>query len=304
MARKRGRFNKLRSEELIQSYAMIAISVIGLALFVIFPLAWVARYCLYSYGGSGTPLNFVGLKNFIRVFTDSARYWQAVKNTFIFAFGKLAVELPLALILASILARKLRGRSFFRSVFFLPSMLSVAVMGIVFYYLFGSYNGVVNEFITSLGGKRITWFADGTLAMIVLMITSIWQNFGINMLFFMTGLQSIPLEMYEAASIDGATSRQQFFHVTIPMLGPVTQMVVMNALLGSLKTTELVIVMTNGAPNGKTEVMMSYIYKLFFTTNTSSDYGYAAALMLVTAIILGIVTVVYLKATAKSSEIY
>jgi len=183
-------------------------------------------------------------------------------------------------------------------------MLSVAVMGIVFYYLFGSYNGVVNEIIRMLGGKRISWFSDGTLAMIVLMITSIWQNFGINMLFFMTGLQSIPIQMYEAASIDGANQRQQFFNITIPMLGPVTQMVVMNALLGSLKTTDLVLVMTNGAPNGKTEVMMSYIYKLFFTTNTSSDYGYAAALMLITAVILAIVTVIYLKATAKSSEIY
>jgi raffinose/stachyose/melibiose transport system permease protein len=304
MARKKARFSKLRREELLQSYAMISISVIGLALFVIFPLCWVARYCLYSYGGSGTPLNFVGLDNFLRVFTDSARYWQAVKNTFIFAIGKLAVELPLALVLAAILARKLRGRSFFRSVFFLPSMLSVAVMGIVFYYLFGSYNGVVNEFIKALGGSRISWFNDGVLAMMVLMITSIWQNFGINMLFFMTGLQSIPLEMYEAAAIDGARTKQQFFHITIPMLGPITQMVVMNALLGSLKTTDLVIVMTNGAPNGKTEVMMSYIYKLFFTSNTSSDYGYASALMLVTAVILGIVTIVYLKATAKSSEIY
>ena len=175
MARLIKRSNKLNRQELIQSYAMISVSVIGLALFVIFPLCWVARYCLYSYGGSGTPLNFVGLNNFVRAFTDSARYWQAVKNTFIFAFGKLAIELPLALVLASFLARKLRGRSFFRSVFFLPSMLSVAVMGIVFYYLFGSYNGVVNEFIRALGGKRISWFTDGTLAMLVLMITSVWQ---------------------------------------------------------------------------------------------------------------------------------
>jgi len=100
MARRRNKINKLQREEVIQSYAMISISVIGLILFVIFPLCWVARYCLYSYGGSGTPLKFVGLDNFARAFTDSARYWQAVKNTFIFAGGKLAVELPLALVLA------------------------------------------------------------------------------------------------------------------------------------------------------------------------------------------------------------
>jgi raffinose/stachyose/melibiose transport system permease protein len=186
-------------------------------------------------------------------------------------------------------------------------MLSVAVIGIVFFYLFGSFNGVINEMLVALGGKRISWFTNGTLAMIVLMITSIWQNFGINMLFFMTGLQSIPIELYESAAIDGASPTQQFFKITIPMLGPVTQMVVMNALLGSLKVTDLVLVMTNGAPNGKTEVMMSYIYKQFFSrvqSGTANNYGYASALCIITAAILGIITIIYLKMTKKSSEIY
>jgi len=177
----------------------------------------------------------------------------------------------------------------------------------VFFYLFGSYNGVVNEWISALGGQRIQWFGDGTLSMIVLMVTSIWQNFGINMLFFMTGLQSIPLEMNEAAAIDGASSWQQFFHITLPMLGPVTQMVVLNALLGSLKVTDLVLAMTNGAPNGKTEMMMSYTYKQFFSSiqsGTANNYGYAAALTIITACILGAITVIYLRVTRKGSELY
>lgn len=176
------------------------------------------------------------------------------------------------MVLAYILTSKIKGSDFFRTVYFMPSMLSVAVIGIVFYYLFGSYNGVVNEMLKLLGTKKISWFTDGVLAMIVLMITSIWQNFGINMLFFMTGLQSIPVELYESAAIDGANSTQRFFKITIPMLGPVTQMVVMNALLGSLKVTELVLVMTNGAPNGKTEVMMSYIYKQFYGSSDIDTY--------------------------------
>jgi raffinose/stachyose/melibiose transport system permease protein len=294
----------LRREEYIQSYLMVAVSTIGLVLFVLYPLGWVLKYCTYSYGGVGTPLRFVGLENFFRAFTDSPRYWQAVKNTFIFAFGKLLVEIPLALFLAAVLARKLYGSTFFRTIFFLPSMLSVAVMGIIFYYLFGSYNGVVNEFIRSLGGSRISWFTDGKRAMLVLMITSVWQNFGLNMIFFLTGLQSIPHEMYEAATIDGANERQQFFRITIPMLGPISQMVIMNALLGSLKLTDLVLVMTNGMPNGKTEVMMSYIYKLFFSDYASSDWGYASSLMLITAVMLGIVTITYLRMTKRNSELY
>lgn len=143
--------------------------------------------------------------------------------------------------------------------------------------------------------------------MVVLMIASIWQNFGINMLFFMTGLQSISPEMYEAASIDGASNTRQFLNITIPLLGPVLQMVLMNAILGSLKVTDLVLTLTNGNPSGKTEVMMTYIYKQFFGQGggaSGKDYGYGAALTVVTAVILGIVTIIYLRATKKSSDIY
>jgi raffinose/stachyose/melibiose transport system permease protein len=284
---------------------MILPSMVGLGMFVIYPLVWVIRYCLYSYTGVGTA-RFVGLENFVRLFANSPRYWQSVGNTFVFALGKLAVELSLALVCAVLLSGKLRGRSFFRTVYFLPSMLSVAVMGIMFYYLFGSYNGVVNEVIRFFGGGRISWFTDPVLAMVVLMITSIWQNFGLNMLFFMTGLQSISPEMYEAAAIDGVNGRQQFFRITIPMLGPVMQMVVMNALLGSLKVTDLVLVMTDGRPDGATEVMMSYIYKQFFAPGIgrANNYGYAAVMILMTAVILSIITVIYLRTTRKSSEAF
>jgi raffinose/stachyose/melibiose transport system permease protein len=207
---------------------------------------------------------------------------------------------------AVFLSEKIKGFTFFRTIFFLPSMLSVAVMGIMFFYLFGSYNGVINEVILFFGGNRISWFTDPVLSMIVLMIASIWQNFGLNMLFFMTGLQSIPNEMYEAASLDGVNGRQQFFHITIPMLGPVMQMVVMNALLGSLRVTDLILVMTDGRPDGTTEVMMSYIYKQFFSTGMgrANNYGYASVMIIMTALILSVVTVMYLRTTKKGSEIY
>ena len=292
-------------KEVIQSYLMIAGSVLGMIVFVVIPLCWIMRWCLFSYKGYGT-IRYVGLNNFIRVFTRSDKYWLAVKNTFVFAFGKLLVEIPLALVLAFLLTRPLKGRDFFRSVFFMPSMLSVAVIGVVFTYLFNHNQGVVNSAIKLMGGQGVKWFSDGTTAMIMLMIVSIWQNFGINMLFFMTGLQSIPPELYEAAAIDGASQRQQFLRITIPMLGPVMQMVLMNAVLGSLKVTDLVLTLTNGKPSGKTEVMMTYIYKRFFGEGggAAMDYGYGAALTVVTAVILTLVTLLYLRATKKNSEIY
>ena len=284
---------------------MVAGTVIGMIVFVVLPLLWIMRFSVFKYKGYGT-MTFVGLDNFIRVFTRSGKYWLAVKNTFVFAIGKLLVEIPLALVLAFVLTRRLKGTDFFRSVFFMPSMISVAIIGVVFVYLFGHDSGVINGLLKQVGGTPVQWFSSGATAMIVLMIASIWQNFGINMLFFMTGLQSIDPSMYDAASIDGASNTQQFFRITIPLLGPVTQMVLMNAILGSLKVTDLVLTLTDGKPSGKTEVMMTYIYKQFFSQNgaTAKDWGFGAALTVVTAIILSIVTVIYLKATKKGSDIY
>lgn len=305
MAKLKPHKQKLNTVATIQSYLMIAGSVLGLIIFVVIPLLWVVRYCVYSYKGYGT-MRFVGLDNFIRVFQRSPKYWLSVANTFIFAICKLAVEIPLALVLAFLLTRKIKGVAFFRSMYFMPSMISVAIMGVIFSYLFSHESGVVNGIIKSLGGDSIKWFSNRWTALIVLMIASIWQNFGINMLFFMTGLQSISPEMYEASEIDGASNTRQFFSITLPLLGPVLQMVLMNAILGSLKVTDLVMTLTNGGPSGQTEVMMTYIYKQFFGAAGMSgkDWGYASALTIVTAAILGVVTLIYLRATKKTEEVY
>lgn len=125
------------------------------------------------------------------------------------------------------------------------------------------------------------------------------------MIYFITGFNSIDVSLYESAQLDGASNSQQFFRVTLPMLGPVLQMVVMNALLGSLKTMDLVLTLTNGRPNGRTEVMMTYVYKQFFPqSGTATDYGFGSALTVITAVILAIVTAVYLKLSQKISEVY
>lgn len=262
MSKKPKKPRRLDTTATIQSYLMVSGTVLGMIVFVVIPLLWIMRYSVFKYKGYGT-MTFVGLDNFIRVFQRSPKYWLSVKNTFVFAIGKLAVEIPLALVLAFVLSRRLKGTNFFRSAFFMPSMISVAIIGVVFVYLFGHDQGVINAAIKALGGTPVKWFSNGTTAMIVLMLASIWQNFGINMLFFMTGLQSIDPSMYDAAAIDGASNTQQFFKITIPLLGPVLQMVLMNAILGSLKVTDLVLTLTDGKPSGKTEVMMTYIYKQF-----------------------------------------
>ena len=300
------RITKLNAVRTLQSYAMISISLAGLALFVVYPLFWVVRYSVFDYKGYGT-ITFVGFDKFVQIFRPTSKtFWDSIAHTFIFAIGKLIVEIPLALVLAFILTRKLRGANFFRAVYYMPSMVSVAVIGVIFFYLFRHEGGVFNTFLRLLGGQGVQWFSNGWSAMLMLMIASIWQNFGLNMLFFMTGLQSISPEMYEAAAIDGASNTRQFFSITVPLLGPVLQMVLMNALLGSLKVTDLVLSLTKGGPGTDTSMMMTYIYGLFMGEAGvgKGNWGYAAACTVVTAIILGLVTIVYLRVTKKSSEIY
>ena len=131
--------------ELIQSYLMVAGTVIGIFVFVAIPLAWVIRYGMVKYKGYGK-VKYVFLENIVKVFQDSV-YWKSVLNTFVFAIGKLLVEIPLALVTAFILTRKIKFRNFFRAMYFMPSMISVAIMGVVFSYLFAHNTGVVNEII-------------------------------------------------------------------------------------------------------------------------------------------------------------
>lgn len=293
-----------QSKEIIQSYIMLLPMFIGLCIFVIYPLVWVMRYSVFRYDGYSQPI-WVGIENFLVAFTNDPSFWESVGNTFIFAFGKLLVELPLALALAYFLNKKIRGRNLFRTIYFLPSVISVAIVGIVFFYLFNAYNGVVNGWLiqTGLVNARISWFSNKWTALLVAAIASIWQNFGINMIFFLTGLQSIPNEMYESCDLDGAGEWNKFYHITLPMLGPVLVVIVMNALLGSLKVTDLILVLTAGQPGGHSNVMMTHIYNQFFGTG-ASNYGYGSALVVIAAVILGITTFIYLRLTRKSQDIY
>jgi raffinose/stachyose/melibiose transport system permease protein len=297
--------SRLERTSEVQAYLMLLPSFLGTALFVIYPLLWVIRWCLYKYDGTFTAL-FLGPGNFLEAFRDMD-FWRSVLNTFILAFGKLSIELPLALVLAVILNSKLRARNAYRVIFFLPAVISDAIIGVVFAFIFASYNGVANNLLRSVGllQRPISWFSDRWLALGILGLASIWQNFGINMIFFLTGLQSIPQELYECAELDGASKRSQFFHITIPMLGPVLQIVIMLASLGSLKITELVLVLTGGRPAGTTEVMMTFVYKRFFTLwGAARNYGYASALALIAAAILGVMTFFYLRYTNKQASIY
>jgi ABC-type sugar transport system permease subunit len=287
----------------VQAVIMLAPMLIGFLLFTYVPIAYILRYALYN--SNGFKETFIGLDNFVRVFTRDAAYWNSLLNTIVLTFGKLAVEIPLALLLAVLLNRGQKGTGFFRITLFLPTVISAAIAGLIFSLMFASFNGTVNGLLQDFGliERPISWFSRKGTGLFVIGFASVWNNFGINMIFFLMALQSVPKELYECASIDGVNTMQKFFKITLPMIGPTFQVVLLNAIVGSLKMADLILSTTNGQPGGKTEVVMTYVFKYFFGYDGRSiEVGYASSMALVTAVVLAIISFIYMKFSKKLGQ--
>ena len=291
-----------------QEFLMILPMFIGFMTFTIYPILWALRWVLYDYMGYGTPF-FVGLDNFHRAIFRDREFWRSVSNTFYLAFMKLLIEMPLALTLAFFVNNKVKGSSVLRIIYFLPTIFSIAVVGLIFTILFSAYNGIVNSVMVFFGffQKNFNFFGTRWSAINMVLLVSTWSTFGINMIYFLMGLQNIPNELYECATLDGASGRRQFFFITIPMLAPVVQMVIMLSVLGTMRINDVVLVMTNGQPGGTTEVAMTHILKLFFNFGEGGvrrQYGYASALAIIMGTILAIMTIIYLNTSKRMKNIY
>ena len=283
-----------------QALFMLAPMMIGFILFTYVPIAYILRYAMYQ--SNGFKETWIGLENFIRLFTRDEIYWKTVLNAVILSMGKLLVEIPLALVLAVLLNKGLKATGFFRVTLFLPAIISTAIAGLIFSLMFAAFNGIINGMLMNVHiiSRPINWFGNKWSAMFVLGLASVWNNYGINMIFFLMVLQSVPLELYECAQMDGITPMKKFFYITLPMIGPTFQAVLLMAIVGSLKVSDLVLATTTGQPAGGTEVVMTYVFKYFFGYDGRNiEVGYASAMAVVTGIILAIISVIYMQATKK-----
>lgn len=292
--------HKRRSKDSVQAFLMVLPMLIGFFVFTYIPIIYILRYAFYKYDGF-TAGQFIGFENFIRLFMRDPAFWKSLGNTMIYV-GKLIIEIPLALILAVLLNQRLKGTGFFRIMLFLPSIMSTAIIGLIFSLMFAAYQGVINGILQNIGiiQMPINWFGHKGSAMAVLIMASIWQSVGINMIFFLMALQNIPKELYECANIDGASGFRRFFSITLPMIAPIFEVVLLMAIVGSIKVSDLVLASTNGQPAGSTEVVMTYVFKYFFGySGRAVEIGYASAMAIITGIFLGLITLVYLKITKK-----
>jgi ABC-type sugar transport system permease subunit len=284
------------SRDSTQAVVMLLPMLIGFLMFTYAPILYIIRYCVFNYDGI-RPAVFNGFDNFIRLFQRDRAFWESFLNT-LFLGAKIVIEIPLALLFAVLLHKGFRGTAFFRVALFLPTIISTAIVGLVFSLMFAAYHGVINTILMNIGliGAPVEWMGAKWTALLVLMAASIWCYTGINMIFFLMALQSIPQELNDCATLDGCIGLNRFIRITLPLIGPIFRMVLLNAIIGSLKINDLVLASTNGQPAGKTEVAMTYIFKFFFGYSSRRvEVGYASAMSVIMGIFLGVVTFIYLR---------
>ena len=249
------------------------------ALFVIYPLIQASFYGLFKWNGLGPLDDYVGLDNFSQVLRDEV-FRRALWHNLVILGLSLIIQLPLALGLALALGRQMRGRAFFRTVFFLPFVLSEVVTGVVWSFLYHPDSGI-NNLLSALipDYERHGWLGDTRTVLPALFVVITWKYIGFHFVLYVAGLQNIPRDLEEAAQIDGASPLRVVRDVTIPLLGPTIRLSIFLSALGSLQYFDLVWVMTTGGPVGASETMATYMYKFGFQ-RFALGYGSAVSVVI------------------------
>ena len=253
----------------------------------------------------GTQLKpvFSGFTNYIRMVGDG-RFWQSMWNTSTFTFASVTVELILGMGIALVLNQSFKGRGIVRTISIIPWALPTAVMGLAWAWIFNDQFGIVNDILFRLGliEEGISWLGNPTLAMLALIIADVWKTTPFISILLLAGSQSIPGDLYEAHSIDGATPWQSFWQITVPLIMPQILIALLFRFAQSFGIFDLVQVMTGGGPAGATETVSIYIYS---TIMRYLDFGYGAALVVVTFILLVaavVITALFLNLSRKSTR--
>lgn len=266
----------------------------GLLLFVfaiLAPICLSVYYGFTDYSGMGTA-DFIGLANYKELLHDKA-FAISLRNSLLLAIGFICIQHPLAMIVAAVLDKLGgKGENFFRCVYFIPNVISVAVIAYLWKFIYNPDFGLLNNIIKAFGGKGdINWFGTDTAIWSVLIVL-IWHGFGWGMLIYYTGIKNIDPTLYEAAAIDGASQTQTFLRITLPLMKPVIQVNVTMAVISALKQMETVYLLTNGGPGNSTQFAANYLYQQAFK---AFKCGYGNAIGVVFIIICLIVTVLLNK---------
>lgn len=296
---KPNRTTNLKQKKTITSWLFVIIPTVLIILFYIYPMLQAFWMSLHS--GAGVNLEFVGLGNYQRLFTDS-QFLTSVKNTFIYLIFQIPVMILLALIFSVVLNSKaVRLKGVFRTLIFLPAVTSLVAYSVVFKYLF-SNNGIVNQLLMAMNilENPIYWLGDPFWSKVVIIIAITWRWTGYNMIFYLAALQNIDESIYEAARLDGASAVQQFFRITVPLLRPVILFTSITSTIGTLQLFDEPMNITSGGPGNATLSISQYIYNLSF--EYTPNFGYASAVSFAILVFIIILSAIQFKVGGTDNE--
>lgn len=270
-------------------YLLILPSYLIYAIFTLVPMVWTLGMSFTNYNLKTS--SFVGLQNYLRMFTDKL-FLKSLWHTVYYSLLTIPLSMVIGLLLAVFLNRKIFARSIFRAGFYMPNILSLVAVAMAWLYMYETNHGILNRLLRTAGLPPVPWISSPGMAMISVAIMSIWNGMGYNMVVFLSGLQSIPDHLYEAASIDGASGIQQFFKITLPMLAPTTFFIFVMSCIRSFQVFGQVYVLTGGGPLNSTTTIAHQIYKNGFE---HYEMGYASSQAVVLLFIILLITLVNMR---------
>ncbi|CAA9554709.1 MAG: hypothetical protein AVDCRST_MAG19-1122 [uncultured Thermomicrobiales bacterium] len=320
--RRRGR-NPLAAEDFFAGWVFILPALIIIGGFILLPILIAAWTSLHNRNTIGNVNEFVGLDNYRHIFTANEDFRIALRNTAWFSAVVVPTQTAVGLILATLANRKIRGKTFFRTAFYFPSISSSVVISMIFLWLYQS-NGLINFLLQKLGlptprppwlanargvfglafdavGIGVpTWLEGPSVALVSIMMLNVWTTAGTMMVVFLAGLQDIPGDVYEAAALDGATRRRSFFDITVPLLRPVILFVVTLGLIGTFQVFDQIYVMSAGGPAKTTTTLVFLIYTEAF--KSGRGLGYASALAIVLFAIIFVLFLIQRRFVGRTEE--
>lgn len=286
-----------KKTEIFWGLLMIAPVTIGLIVFYFYPFVRVIRDSFHNIGSFDRDLGFVGLDNYITMFTDK-EMWQTLVNTFEYVIIIVPLSLLFALLIAVLLNTKVKGLSLFRVIYFIPAITMSVAVSMVWRWIFNGDFGILNSIVTALGGEARQWLADRSTSMLCICVVAIWSNVGYYMIILLAGIQGISKGYYEAAEIDGATGWQMFTKITLPLLTPTIFYVVIMLIISTFQTFDGIYMMIGTKANAIkwTQSVVMYFYRSAFDY---SKKGYASAIAVLLFVIIMAITVFQMKMQKK-----
>lgn len=282
---------------------LLLLPALAIYLLVIFvPSIYTLYLSFFSWNGIAPTKDFVGLQNYIYLFTKDTVFPRALKNNLLWMLGSLVVTMGLGLWIALLLNKKLKGRTLFRGIFYFPYILSGVVVATVWAWMYNPTQGFINKVLESVGLESWTnaWLAEPKFALYAVFAAGVWQGVGQPMVLFLAGLSSLPQDPYEAAIIDGANPFQRFRSITIPLLQETFVIVIATTMIASMKVYDIIYAMTGGGPAESTQVLSSWMY---YQTFKFANIGVGSAISWMLVFIVMIVLVPYVYYTTKKSHL-